>query len=383
MPRSQLRVSNAPTVPAALPPVTVLVQEPPVSESHDEPDSPKPADNDESKKKESETKDATIPLEDLVARVGPAVVAIETSTGRGSGFFVQKDTIVTNAHVAGNDTSVRIRRSTGTIVNARVERVATDLDLAVLKLTTPIDDQATVELGQVTRVRAGEDVVAIGSPLGVFQNSVTRGIVSAVRASGSLTLIQTDAAINPGNSGGPLMDRRGVVIGINTMGVRDAQGISFAVAVDHARELLSGQHIATTTSTPIRTLNDSLHGTVTTDADVARNNARRAYDSALAAAANRADQLDTYWRRFKADCYDGSITGHFDREWFALFERDKMRGAINPGCTGSMSTVMNEANSIKRSVTVAEEAARKGDVYPGVRRDLRQRYRLDYSGWDR
>jgi len=363
--------------------VTVLVQQPPVAEPHDEPDSPKPADNDEPKKKDSETKDATIPLEDLVARVGPAVVAIETSTGRGSGFFVQKDTIVTNAHVAGNDTSVRIRRSSGTIVVARVERVATDLDLAVLKLSLPIADQATVELGQVTGVRAGEDVVAIGSPLGVFQNSVTRGIVSAVRASGSLTLIQTDAAINPGNSGGPLMDRRGVVIGINTMGVRDAQGISFAVAVDHARDLLSGQHIATTTSTPIRTLNDSLQGTTTTDADIARNNARRAYESALAASANRADQLDSYWRRFKADCYQGSITGHFDHEWFAVFERDKMRGEINPGCTGSMSTVMAEANIIRRNVTAAEEAARKGDVYPGVRRDLRQRYRLDYSGWDR
>jgi trypsin-like peptidase len=362
----------------------MLVQEPAASsESHEESDSQKPADSEASKKAESESKDAPIPLEDLVARVGPAVVAIETSSGRGSGFFVEKDTIVTNAHVAGKDTSVRIRRSSGTIVDARVERVATDLDLAVLKLSTAIPDQATVELGQATGVRAGEDVVAIGSPLGVFQNSVTRGIVSAVRSSGTVTLIQTDAAINPGNSGGPLMDRRGVVIGINTMGVREAQGISFAVAVDHARELLSGQHIATSNSTPIRALNDSLQGTVTTDADVVRNNATRTYATALAAVANRADQLDSYWRRFKTDCYQGSITGQFDREWFAVFERDKMRGAVSPGCTGSFSTLMNEANSIKRFVSAAEEAARKGDVYPGVRRDLRQRYRLDYAGWDR
>ncbi|HET9834430.1 MAG TPA: trypsin-like peptidase domain-containing protein [Vicinamibacterales bacterium] len=382
--RSQPQTPATSPLPAALPPVTMLVQEPAASsETHEESDSQKPADSEASKKTESDSKDATIPLEDLVARVGPAVVAIETSSGRGSGFFVQKDTIVTNAHVAGNDTSVRIRRSSGTIVDARVERVATDLDLAVLKLSTAIPDQATVELGEVTGVRAGEDVVAIGSPLGVFQNSVTRGIVSAVRSSGTVTLIQTDAAINPGNSGGPLMDRRGVVIGINTMGVREAQGISFAVAVDHARELLSGQHIATTTSTPIRALNDSLQGTVTTDADVARKNATRTYATALAAVASRADQLDGYWRRFKADCYQGSITGQFDREWFAVFERDKMRGAVHPGCTGSFSTLMNDANSIRRSVSAAEEAARKGDVYPGVRRDLRQRYRLDYAGWDR
>ncbi len=356
----------------------------PASDSHDhaELDS---APKDEPKNADTDSKDAAanLPLEDLVARVGPAVVAIETSSGRGSGFFVEKDTIVTNAHVAGSDTSVRIRRASGDMVSARVERVATDLDLAVLKLSTPIADQAVVELGEVDHVRAGEDVVAIGSPLGVFQNSVTRGIVSAIRPSGGLTLIQTDAAINPGNSGGPLMDRRGVVIGINTMGVREAQGISFAIGIDHARELLSGQHIATSNSTPIRTLNDSLHGTTTTDVDVARTNAARSYKAALAVAAARADELDSYWKRFKMDCYQGTIAGHFDREWFSVFEQDKMRGIVSPGCGGAFSTVLNEANMVKRIVSAAEEAARRSDLYPGVRRDLRQQFHLDYTGWDR
>ncbi|HUK34086.1 MAG TPA: trypsin-like peptidase domain-containing protein, partial [Vicinamibacterales bacterium] len=77
---------------------------------------------------------ANLPLEDLVARVGPAVVAIETSAGRGSGFFVQRDTIVTNAHVAGTDASVTVRRAAGDTLTARVDRVAPDLDLAILKL---------------------------------------------------------------------------------------------------------------------------------------------------------------------------------------------------------------------------------------------------------
>ena len=347
-------------------------------------ESSKPPAEEPPKSEKPEAKDAgAIPLEDLVARVGPAVVAIETSSGRGSGFFVQKDTILTNAHVAGTDLSVRIRRASGDTMSARVERVASDLDLAILKLTLPIADQAVVELGQVAAVRAGEDVVAIGSPLGVFQNSVTRGIVSAVRPSGSLTLIQTDAAINPGNSGGPLMDRHGVVIGINTMGIRNAQGISFAVGVDHARELLSGQHVATADTTPIRSLNDSLGFAPSSDADAVRARATRAYDAALAAAAGHADQLDSYWRRFKTDCYEGNIVGSFDREWLAVFERDKMKGKVNPGCTTAFSTVMNEATNIKRTVVAAEEAARRSDVYPGVRRDLRQRYHLDYSGWDR
>jgi len=239
-----------------------------------------------------------------------------------------------------------------------------------------------VELGQLAGVRAGEDVVAIGSALGVLQNSVTRGIVSAVRSSGPVMLIQTDAAINPGNSGGPLLDRRGVVIGINTMGVRDAQGISFAVGVDHARELLGGKHVATTDSSLILTLNGSLQSTPEASGD-AKPTAVHAFESALADAGKRADQMDADWRRFTSDCYEGTIAGKFDRDWFSLFERDKMRGKIGQGCNASFADLVKEANEIKRAVAEAEEAARKGNVYPGVRRDLRQRYHLDYSGWDR
>ena len=332
------------------------------------------------------TAPANAPLEDLVARVAPAVVGVEATAGRGSGFFVEADTVITNAHVAGSDVTVRIHRSNGDTVPARVERVATDIDLAVLKLSTPVQNQAIVSLGSVSRVRSGEDVVAIGSPLGVFQNSVTRGIVSAVRQSGNVTLIQTDAAINPGNSGGPLMDRSGLVIGINTMGLRNSQGISFAVAVDHARELLAGQHVATTSSTPISTMNDSLTSRSQlgpSDLDRARTQAAREYDQFLGRLARRADQLDTDWRRFRQQCYEGRVTGTFDREWFAIFEPKAMQGAVSPGCGTWFNDARSEAYLIRNSVEAGDEAARKSDVYPGTRRDLRHKYRLDYAGWDR
>ncbi|HUK33665.1 MAG TPA: hypothetical protein VLV86_07135, partial [Vicinamibacterales bacterium] len=167
------------------------------------------------------------------------------------------------------------------------------------------------------------------------------------------------------------------------MGVKNAQGISFAVAVDHARELLSGHHVATTDSTPIRALNDSLQSTGSSDADLVRARATRTYDATLAAVAKRADSLDSYWREFKSECYRGSIDGSFGREWFCVFERDKMRGAVASGCTNAFSTVLSEANAIKGSVVAADETARKGDVYPGLRRDLLQKYKLDYAGWDR
>ena len=320
------------------------------------------------------------PLEDLVSRVSPAVVAIETSTGRGSGFFVQPDTIVTNAHVAGSDASVRIHLASGGTLTARVDKVAADIDLAVLKLPSA-PDRTTVSLGDVGHVRSGEDVLAIGSSLGVFQNSVTRGIVSGVRRTGNVVLIQTDAAINPGNSGGPLLDRNGVVIGINTMSIRSAQGISFAVAVDHARELLSGFHVSTTRVTPLGSLTETLGSRSPSEADAARADATREYEQSLARLARRADAFDQRWQSFRRQCYEGRIVGSFDREWFALWNQRAMQGAVSPGCLAPWNDLRDQVGSFRREMAAAEESARQGDVFPGHRRELRQRYKLDYPDW--
>jgi hypothetical protein len=265
---------------------------------------------------------------------------------------------------------------------ARVESVATDIDLAVLKLSNPSDGQAVVRLGNIAEVRVGEDVVAIGSALGVFQNSVTRGIVSGLRQTGNITLIQTDAAINPGNSGGPLLDRSGMAIGINTMTMRAAQGISFAIAIDHARELLAGQHRTVDLGTPAGNLNSAMRSSPP-DVETSRQLAAHAYEQALVALAKRAENLDAYWRQFRSECYEGKIVGTFDHDWFALFETRAMQGAVAPGCGPSFSKARREADLIASEVAVAEESARHADVYPGTRRDLRDKYHLDYPGWDR
>src|SRR4029077_9491745 len=114
-------------------------------------------------------------------------------------------------------------------------------------------------------------------------NTVTRGIVSALRQVGEVTLVQTDAAINPGNSGGPLVDRSGKVIGITTMGVRSAvaQGLSFAIAIDHAIELLQGHRPPRGTATPISSFNDAMSAT-SNDVDANRERARQRFPVTLA-----------------------------------------------------------------------------------------------------
>ena len=276
---------------------------------------------------------------------------------------------------------MRVRRASGDMLTARVDAVARDLDLALLKLSTPPADQPTVSLGSAAGVRSGQEVVAIGSALGVLQNTVTRGIVSGIRQAGNVTLIQTDAAINPGNSGGPLVDRAGNVIGINTMGVAQAQGISFAVSVDHVRALLAGQHTTTSSATPASSLNQALNARTASDTDTARERATGAFDQVIGLLARRADALDDYWRRFKSTCYRGAVAGGYDREWFAIFDPRAMRGAVVEGCSNAFADARQQANDVRAGVIAADEAARRADVYPGTRRDILKKYRLDYPAW--
>ena len=323
-------------------------------------------------------------FEDVAERATEAVVRVEAGSTTGSGFFVEPDTVLTNAHVVPGAWSVTIRRANGSTLSARVVSSSSEIDVAVLKVSIPDPSQVVLPMGSVTRVRIGQEVIAVGSPLGVLQNSVTRGIVSAVRAIGSVTLVQTDAAINPGNSGGPLLTRDGEVIGIATMAVEAQQGLSFAVAIDHAQALLAGQlPAAGAGGTPLSNLNSAINDRGASTAETMREEGMRAYEQALTRVVRRADALDLDWPRFKSECYGGRIIGSFEREWYALYEPRAMPGMVAPGCEGALADLRSIADAIRAEMTSQNEAARRAGVYPGVQRDIRARLRLEYSGWDR
>lgn len=196
-----------------------------------------------------------------VKAVGPAVVTVvatvpgqQTFFGQtpdrnvsGSGFFVSdQGYVITNAHVVENTRDVGIILSNGSEQKAVIVGADKYNDIAVLKAEGPVP--AVAALGNSDVLQPGESVIAIGSPLGDFKNTVTVGVVSATGRSIDTGegyqvegLVQTDAAINQGNSGGPLLNLAGEVIGVNTLIVRGsggaavAEGLGFAIPIDTAQ----------------------------------------------------------------------------------------------------------------------------------------------------
>jgi 2-alkenal reductase len=174
----------------------------------------------------------------------------------GSGVIVdERGYLVTNNHVVAEGRNYQVIFADGKKVSARLVGRDDYSDLAVLQIDGPLPAVAT--LGDSSKLRPGESIIAIGSPLGDFRNTVTSGVVSAVgrklddSAPGLTDLIQTDAAINHGNSGGPLVDPSGQVIGINTAVVRGAgasglfggstdvaEGLGFAIPSNTVRNVV-------------------------------------------------------------------------------------------------------------------------------------------------
>ncbi|MFM8533981.1 MAG: S1C family serine protease, partial [Acidimicrobiia bacterium] len=248
-------------------------------------------------------------IEEMVAKAMPAIVLIETTSGRGSGFFVRHDTLMTNVHVVQNDNYVTLRKHDGTTAQARVESRAPAFDVAVLKVTQPVPSQPTLAMGTSQSLRAGQELIVIGSALGTLQNSVSRGVMSGLRSAGGVTLVQTDAATNPGNSGGPMLDRNGAVVAITTMGYKGAQGLNFGVAIDHAKDLLDGRQANLGASGGLTDIQSQVRGS---ESERLQQQGDEGFRGAIRQLVSGASQLDTAWQRFRRQCYTSPIAGNYD-----------------------------------------------------------------------
>jgi serine protease Do len=172
------------------------------------------------------------------------------TTGIGSGIILTSDGyILTNRHVVNGSQSLTVTTNDGTDYPAQIVKIADNNDLALIKVDATGLKAAT--LGNSDGIQVGQTAIAIGSPLGTFTETVTKGIISATgrsitvqdEATGQPTklhdLIQTDAAINPGNSGGPLLDASGAVVGVNTAIAGNAEGLGFAIPIKAAADLIA------------------------------------------------------------------------------------------------------------------------------------------------
>ncbi|HKQ77251.1 MAG TPA: trypsin-like peptidase domain-containing protein [Blastocatellia bacterium] len=196
----------------------------------------------------------------IYRRASPAVVFISATSINpyrvadrvehivGSGFIIDGEGLaLTNSHVVFGRQSLAVRLSNGATLPARLLGADPLFDIAVLQIPKLKDAKLPVlALGDSDRVHVGEDVLALGNPLGLDQ-SLTRGIVSAVNRILPATffslqepLIQVDTPINHGNSGGPLLNRCGEVIGITTAIISDAQNIGLVVPINLAKASLPG-----------------------------------------------------------------------------------------------------------------------------------------------
>ena len=176
---------------------------------------------------------------EVVEKVTASVVTIETDTGTGSGVLLN-DTgvIVTNFHVIEDaSTASVILSNDDTYSDVSVIDYDELRDIALLKIKA--FDIPAAEMGNSNSVSIGDDVIIIGSPRGL-QQSVTRGIISAIRDSGDgYRLIQTDAAISPGSSGGGMFDYEGNLVGVVVSKLRDAENINFVIPINYVRGMYS------------------------------------------------------------------------------------------------------------------------------------------------
>src|SRR5216117_2335512 len=202
-------------------------------------------------------------LPDLVRRIKPSAVAIETfdargeKLARGSGFFIDVDRVVTNRHVIEGAYRAEVHLNSGHSFPVKtVIAIDAEGDVALLKVDAPVNLVRPLSLDR-TSPQEGESVVVIGNPFGL-EGSVTNGIVSAVRdIPGFGRIIQITAPISPGSSGSPVVNMNGQVIGVATLQVTGGQSVNFAIpseriaqldrsALADAQQISLGELVATT-----------------------------------------------------------------------------------------------------------------------------------------
>ncbi len=190
-------------------------------------------------------------IEDCVEFVSEAVVKVSTPAGMGSGFFINEEGyLITNYHVIEKETRIEVtvfqKAKDGfekkKFKKVKIIAINPFVDLALLKVEDLKDNKIKYAyMGHTEDIKVGNNVFAIGNPLGL-ERTVTDGVISTInRAFEGLVYLQTNADINPGNSGGPLFNLKGEVIGVTNMGYIFFGGLGFAIPIDYVKHFIENR----------------------------------------------------------------------------------------------------------------------------------------------
>ena len=285
------------------------------------------------------------------------------SKSLGSGFIVSADgLILTNAHVVADADEVLVKLTDKREFKAKVLGADKRTDVALIKINAT--GLPAVKLGDVSKLKVGEWVVAIGSPFG-FENSVTAGIVSAkgrqLPQENYVPFIQTDAAINPGNSGGPLFNMKGEVIGINSQIFSRSggyMGLSFAIPIDVAldikNQLQASGHVSRgRIGVAIQEMSK----------EIADSFGLSKSDGALVSKVEKDSPAD------KAGVQEGDIILKFDGKPVAQSaDLSRIVGTTRPGSQSTLE-VWRHGKMVTLGITVGEMPDEDGKLAPSKRRN--------------
>jgi len=176
-----------------------------------------------------------------------------------------------------------------------------------------------------------------------------------------------------------MLDRNGNVIGITTMGYKNAEGLNFGVAIDHARDLLEGRQTNVGSTGGLSDIQSQSRGS---EADRQQQQGEQQFRAQIGQLAEAAQRIDAGWQRYRQQCYKDAISGSYDREWFAMLAPRGMPANASAGCSTYYNAMESDIKQFKDLMQRVTNDARRANVLPGTIRDALRANRLEFE-WDR